>query len=156
MNPQRISEKYPRNLPCPCGSGKKYKKCCIHKDFEFALDNTGETDKMIPMTEQTEGVIDRQRELFIEKFGRPPEPHEPIFFDPTADTPQKIGQDTQKKMEQATLDIMHKTGMRPELIYAYKKTGRMVTQENSKLLTDIELKEWDDAIDEYFSQNKPL
>ena len=20
-----------RNEPCPCGSGKKYKKCCIHK-----------------------------------------------------------------------------------------------------------------------------
>ena len=21
-----------RNAPCPCGSGKKYKKCCLHKD----------------------------------------------------------------------------------------------------------------------------
>lgn len=21
-----------RNNPCPCGSGKKYKKCCLHKD----------------------------------------------------------------------------------------------------------------------------
>lgn len=25
--PQR-SEKVDRNAPCPCGSGKKYKKCC--------------------------------------------------------------------------------------------------------------------------------
>lgn len=24
------SEKIDRNAPCPCGSGKKYKKCCIH------------------------------------------------------------------------------------------------------------------------------
>ena len=23
----------PRNLPCPCGSGKKYKNCCFQKDF---------------------------------------------------------------------------------------------------------------------------
>ncbi len=23
-----------RNDPCPCGSGKKYKKCCLHKDQE--------------------------------------------------------------------------------------------------------------------------
>jgi preprotein translocase subunit SecA len=25
--PQARSEKVPRNAPCPCGSGKKYKKC---------------------------------------------------------------------------------------------------------------------------------
>lgn len=24
------SEKIPRNAPCPCGSGKKYKKCCLN------------------------------------------------------------------------------------------------------------------------------
>lgn len=26
---QRESPKISRNAPCPCGSGKKYKKCCI-------------------------------------------------------------------------------------------------------------------------------
>jgi SEC-C motif-containing protein len=26
--PQARSEKIGRNAPCPCGSGKKYKKCC--------------------------------------------------------------------------------------------------------------------------------
>jgi len=26
FNPNR---KYPRNLPCPCQSGKKFKKCCL-------------------------------------------------------------------------------------------------------------------------------
>ncbi|AMV70932.1 hypothetical protein JCM30471_27510 [Desulfuromonas carbonis] len=25
-----------RNEPCPCGSGKKYKKCCLDKDGQFA------------------------------------------------------------------------------------------------------------------------
>lgn len=31
-------QKYGRNDPCPCGSGKKYKKCClIHDDLECAL-----------------------------------------------------------------------------------------------------------------------
>ncbi len=30
LNPQQVvkSEKIGRNDPCPCGSGKKYKKCC--------------------------------------------------------------------------------------------------------------------------------
>jgi preprotein translocase subunit SecA len=26
------SEKVGRNEPCPCGSGKKYKKCCLLKE----------------------------------------------------------------------------------------------------------------------------
>ncbi len=30
------SEKIGRNEPCPCGSGKKYKKCCLAKDEERA------------------------------------------------------------------------------------------------------------------------
>lgn len=28
--------KTPRNAPCPCGSGKKYKKCCLTKEQEQA------------------------------------------------------------------------------------------------------------------------
>ena len=29
-------KKIGRNDPCPCGSGKKYKKCCLNKDSEMA------------------------------------------------------------------------------------------------------------------------
>ena len=28
-----VSPRIERNAPCPCGSGKKYKKCCINKDL---------------------------------------------------------------------------------------------------------------------------
>ena len=31
--PKRIEGKISRNAPCPCGSGKKYKKCCRDKDL---------------------------------------------------------------------------------------------------------------------------
>ena len=30
--PVRVSGKAGPNDPCPCGSGKKYKKCCMQKD----------------------------------------------------------------------------------------------------------------------------
>lgn len=33
MTVQRTSPKIGRNEPCPCGSGKKYKKCCLNKDM---------------------------------------------------------------------------------------------------------------------------
>ena len=29
-----MSNKIRRNDPCPCGSGKKYKKCCMNKGTE--------------------------------------------------------------------------------------------------------------------------
>ena len=48
MPRKRIS----RNAPCPCGSGKKYKKCCYGKDFDFEKDDQGNVFKSIPMSEE--------------------------------------------------------------------------------------------------------
>ena len=31
---RREQPKVGRNDPCPCGSGKKYKNCCMNKDLE--------------------------------------------------------------------------------------------------------------------------
>ena len=33
------SRKPGRNEPCPCGSGKKYKKCCLNRDAEETIDS---------------------------------------------------------------------------------------------------------------------
>src|SRR6056297_1628870 len=44
-NEQAKSYKIPRNEPCPCGSGKKYKKCCAkvtpNKPLSYYLDKLG-------------------------------------------------------------------------------------------------------------------
>ena len=32
-SPPAVSDKIGRNVPCPCGSGKKYKKCCGRHSF---------------------------------------------------------------------------------------------------------------------------
>ena len=34
--------KIARNAPCPCGSGKKYKKCCLKKDQEAEREKQAE------------------------------------------------------------------------------------------------------------------
>jgi hypothetical protein len=39
--------------------------------------------------------------------------------------------------------------MPPAIVYAMNKTGRIVTEDNSQFLTDAELQEWNDAVDEY-------
>lgn len=42
-----------------------------------------------------------------------------------------------------------KTGMPPNMIFAVIKTGRMATEENLKFLSKADIKEWEDACNEY-------
>ena len=41
----------------------------------------------VPINAETEKLLRKQLALFEEKFGRPPSPEDPVFFDPDADTP---------------------------------------------------------------------
>jgi preprotein translocase subunit SecA len=52
------------NLPCPCGSGKKYKNCCMKKDlaakFQAGADHNIDTPDR-PLTKQEEYALKRQQ-----------------------------------------------------------------------------------------------
>jgi hypothetical protein len=63
-------KKLSRNAPCPCGSGKKYKKCCYGKDFDFEEDGQGNVFKSVPITEDIAELLKEQRRKFVEKHGR--------------------------------------------------------------------------------------
>lgn len=41
----RTEPKIGRNDPCPCGSGKKYKKCCLDKNKKFERATSAEFAK---------------------------------------------------------------------------------------------------------------
>lgn len=47
------------------------------------------------------------------------------------------------------LQFLQQQGYGPAEIYAYLKTGRLVTADNEQFLTEVDLDEWEDAIDEY-------
>ena len=56
-----MSEKVGRNDPCPCGSGLKYKKCCLPKDREKAeleeeITDIEEIDEGVAAEEESEEV----------------------------------------------------------------------------------------------------
>ena len=107
--------------------------------------------KAVPLNAEAQRAIHEQRRKFREKFGRDAGPDDPIFFDPDADTPQPISKAALDEMTGQILSAAGKAGVRPELIYAMKKTGRIVTESNQHLLTDEELQEWQDAIEEYLA-----
>jgi hypothetical protein len=54
-----------------------------------------------------------------------------------------------KEIENVVLETMERAGTHPALVYAFKKTGRIVGDRNRHLLSEEELKEWDDAIQEF-------
>jgi integrase len=107
--------------------------------------------KTVPLNAEAQRSIEEQLRRFREKFGRGAGPEDPLFFDPDADTPQPITEAQRDEIMSRILRAASRAGIRPELIYAMKKTDRMVTEANKHLLTDEELQVWQDAIDEYLT-----
>ena len=103
------------------------------------------------LNDEVTAALDEQKRRFREKFGRDAGPEDPIFFDPDADTPQPISKAGLDEMTGQILSAAGKAAVRPELIYAMKKTGRIATESNQHLLTDEDLQEWQDAIEEYLA-----
>jgi hypothetical protein len=140
MSRKRIS----RNDPCPCGSGKKYKKCCYGKDFDFEEDEEGNLFKSVPISDEMAELLQEQRQKFIEKHGREPGPDDKVFFD--MPHPEHV--------EHMMVEDMKKAGINPAIIYAFEKTGRLVTEDNQNLLSDADLDEWQAAIEEYEAKHR--
>ena len=107
--------------------------------------------KDVPLNAEAQRAIQEQLRRFREKFGRNAGPEDPIFFDPDADTPQPVSKAGLDEVTGQIQSAAGKAGVRPELIYAMRKTGRVVTEANQHLLTDEELQEWQDAIEEYLA-----
>jgi len=113
----------------------------------YRLENRGgQLVKRIQIPSELADELRAQMERFRAKFGREPGPTDPVFFDPDADEPRPLNMDAAFDELAA---IAGEVGVSPQLIYAMKKTGRIVTENNKQFLTPAELKEWNDAIEEY-------
>lgn len=60
---------------------------------------------------------------------------------------------SEKELQEKMLEMMKRAGTAPEIVYAFQKTGRLVTDETYEKLSQKERDEWDAAIDEYLSQH---
>lgn len=135
--------KVSRNAPCPCGSGKKYKQCCLGKDFDWLEDDAGNISRSIPISDEMSDILKKQRQSFIAEHGREPGPDDLVF--PNMPHPEHA--------EHQMIEIMKKAGIDPAIIYATEKTGRLVTEANQHLLSDMDLDEWNSAMEEYEAEH---
>src|SRR5262245_18421989 len=131
--------KVPRNAPCPCGSGHKYKRCCNAPGSPLVEHEDGSLAHAIPMNDEMRAVLKHQREEFVARFGREPGPDDPVFFDAPSDA----------EYDDAVTTAMAQAGLDSELIYAFRKTGRLVTDQNKYLVPAASREVWGAAIEEY-------
>ena len=106
-------------------------------------------ENIVPIDHETSEIITQQKKLFREKFGREPGPEDPLFFDPGVATPQFLSVESQEEVWKSLLQAAADSEIDPAIVYAMNKTGRIVTETNAQFLTDAELQEWHDAVDEY-------
>ena len=103
-------------------------------------------NKVIPLSPEAMDVIKRQLQAFKDKFGREPEGNEPIFFDPDYDTPTQW---CEKKFTAQMVETMARAGIREDLIYAFARTGMLVSEHNRHMWSKADMAEWNAAFDEY-------
>lgn len=137
-------KKLSRNARCPCRSGKKYEDCCSKKGFEWLADEDGNIFKSIPLSNELAEVVKEQQQKFIEKYGREPGPGDHIFFDAPP----------LEHVEHFMVEGMKQAGLDPAFIYAFEKTGLLVTEANQHLISDKDLAEWDAAMEEYYVKRR--
>jgi len=100
-----------------------------------------------------QAMLDRKQH-FIEKFGREPGPEDPVFFDPDSDKPQEI---SEEQIDSMMNEALSAAGVDPAVVYAYNKTGLLVSEENLHLMSEEDLAEWNQAVEEanqMFKRNK--
>ena len=130
-----------RNEPCPCGSGMKYKRCCWGKGFTWQQNSRGEVFRSVPLDPELATLLEQHRQKFIATHGSEPDPNSPLFPELAKLSPEEI-------MNQMTA-IMELAGLDPAYIYAFRRTGLMVTELNQHLMPDCDVAEWAAAVEEY-------
>jgi hypothetical protein len=107
----------------------------------------------IPLSRELAKALKKQRKAFIKKFHREPGPDDPIFWDESAATPQfQTAEQAHAAFDKIVAAAEH-AGLPPALIYAMRKTRRIVTEQNKQHLTAEDIAEWDAAIAEFKSLN---
>jgi hypothetical protein len=91
-------------------------------------------------------MLQAQRRSFEEKFGRPPGPGDPLFFDPDADEPQPF---PLLGVEIETVAMLEAAGVSPAWIYAYQHTDGLLPRPDGSFNSERDRAEWQEAVDRY-------
>ena len=129
-----------RSEPCPCGSGKKYGKCCARKKFSFGRDPEGNLVKQLTLSEELRPFLEDVADDYRRLYGRDAEPHDLVFafrMNP-AESPIR------------TVPYLRAAGVPEDIIYAYCRTdGLLPVEGHLDVHSEADLAEFTAYRDEY-------
>jgi hypothetical protein len=108
--------------------------------------------KVIRLDRDGAAMLEAQCRRFEEKFGRPPGPGDPLFFDPGADEPRPV---SLPHLETATVGMLEAAGISPAWIYAYQHTGGLLPRPDGSFASERDQAEWDDAVGRHAKLHQP-
>jgi hypothetical protein len=132
-----------RNDPCPCGSSRKYKHCCWGKGFDWVQDEQGQSYRAIPLSAESQALLQEQRQKYRQSFGHDPGPDDLVCFDAPP----------LEQVEHKLVEAMRRAGLDPAFVHAFEKTGLLVTEDNQQLIPEKDLQTWFSAVAKYRTQN---
>jgi hypothetical protein len=121
-----------RNDPCPCGSGKKYKKCCLSKTFvEVGREETAR-----------KRLVDNLLELYNTQYKNTIEEAHVMFWDDFVPQQHLEGHALdiayQNFLEWITFDFVIDPDQNKTLVDLYMEQNKKLTQDEHAVLTKME------------------
>lgn len=126
-----------RNDPCPCESGKKYKKCCYGEAFQYVTAHDRQITRRVPLSDEAVASFIERIASLDEELGREPDSDDPLL----GVEPEHVKQLILAGLRDADIDLA--------FLYVFEKTGLLVTEDNLSLIPESDLMEWHAAWDEY-------
>jgi hypothetical protein len=94
-----------------------------------------------PLTPEARDALESARAEFALTFGRQPQKGDRVFSAAHLDPDSEI--------LQIMLRVAEETG-KPQLAYAYQRTGLLITEQTYEQLSPTDRQEWNEAVDEYY------
>ena len=108
--------------------------------------------KAVRMDQGTMAAMQAQFRMFEEKFGRPPGPADPVFFDPNGEEPRPLAMDG---AQDNTVRMLKAAGISPAWIYAHEHTDGLLPTWDGRFLSEQDQDEWADKVEEYIELHDP-
>lgn len=108
-------------------------------------------NKPYRLYEEALTAIRELRRRFKAETGRDPGPEDPCGFDPDSDEPQL---EAEARIKSFMGDIAGAAGLAPDLVFAIRKTGLLVTKDNQDGLDEDQRAAWKEALAEYEIQKR--
>jgi hypothetical protein len=102
--------------------------------------------RRVRMSKEMIQMLEEQKQRFRAKFGRDPRPEDPVIWDDNATEPTPA---SVEDIHQTILSALIAAGSPPEFIYAFNKTGLLVTATKQHLISPTDYQAWVDAVEEY-------